>query len=448
MKIFVFILPEIGHINPVNGIVRELVQNRKCEVVFYGRQNQKELIESTGAKFRQYKFYQDGDAALKPLKEDPFTNDIPLFTNLINLSYKEIPCLIQDIEADKPDLIIFDQLSMPAKYLLKVMEKKFKEKKDTRQVPAVQIFTSFPSFRIFSDKQDYKKFMIQPTGVYNNFRKYLLILKQKKFSNYFGIDCFDPYELCENFHSELNIVTFMSEIQPFKESLDPKFKFVGNCAIENFQKKTSFDPKLKEILDSIEPVNPNHQNKETKLNLIFVSLGTVFNNNIFVFDCVIETINEINKELKNLKVVLAVGRDNLNIYEKRINQGYQVPENVLIVAFAPQIELLKRAKLFITHCGMNSSSEAIHYAVPIIGIPIKADQPILAHRMCNELKLGIHLDALKITTNSLKDAILKIFKDQSFSNKIKEMSKISKTYHGSSEAAELIFNFYNSKNEN
>ncbi|RNA39505.1 MGT family glycosyltransferase, partial [Brachionus plicatilis] len=100
MKIFVLILPEIGHINPVTGIIRELVHNRNCEVIFYGRLKQKDLIESTGAKFREYRFYQDGTANLKPLKEDPHTNAISLFTNFINLSYNEIPNLIDDIETD------------------------------------------------------------------------------------------------------------------------------------------------------------------------------------------------------------------------------------------------------------------------------------------------------------------------------------------------------------
>nr|QNH67989.1 UDP-glucuronosyltransferase-like protein 7 [Brachionus koreanus] len=446
MKIFVLVLPEIGHINPVNGIVKELVHKKNCDVIFYGRHDQRELIESTGAKFREYKFYEDGNTALKPLKEDPFTNDIPLFINLINLSYNEIPCLIKDIEIDRPDLIIFDQLSMPAKYLLKVMEQNFREKKTSLPAPAsVQIFTTFPSFEIFADKQEYKKYMLQPTGIFFRFNKYLLTLKQKKFCNHFGIDCLDPYELCENFQSKLNIVTFIPEIQPFKEFLSPTFKFVGICADENYQQKKQIDSKLKEILEKTDPVNPNYQNIETRFNLIYVSLGTVFNNNIFVFDCVIETIKQLNEVSKNLIVVLAVGNDNLNIYQKQIDQGFKVPENILLMTFVPQIELLKRAKLFITHCGMNSSSEAIHYGVPIIGIPIKADQPILAHIMCNELKLGIHLDALSITTDNLQDAILKIFQDQSFSIKAKELSLISRNYKGSSVAAELIYNFINTE---
>ena len=32
----------------------------------------------------------------------------------------------------------------------------------------------------------------------------------------------------------------------------------------------------------------------------------------------------------------------------------------------PQLEILEKNDLFITHCGMNSTNEAIKYAVPII----------------------------------------------------------------------------------
>ncbi|RMZ96646.1 glycosyl transferase [Brachionus plicatilis] len=93
---------------------------------------------------------------------------------------------------------------------------------------------------------------------------------------------------------------------------------------------------------------------------------------------------------------------------------------------------------------MNSSSEAIHYGVPIIGIPIKADQPLVAHRICEELKFGVRLDPFEINSTNLQNAISKILNDDSYSTNIKEMSKISKNSHGSSKAAELIFNFMNS----
>jgi UDP:flavonoid glycosyltransferase YjiC (YdhE family) len=40
---------------------------------------------------------------------------------------------------------------------------------------------------------------------------------------------------------------------------------------------------------------------------------------------------------------------------------YALPKNIELVKTAPQIEILKRASLFLTHCGMNSTSETIYY---------------------------------------------------------------------------------------
>ena len=53
-----------------------------------------------------------------------------------------------------------------------------------------------------------------------------------------------------------------------------------------------------------------------------------------------------------------------------------VPKNVLLKPFLPQQDILahKNLRLFITHCGMHGVMEAVHYAVPMVGIPIFIDQ--------------------------------------------------------------------------
>jgi glucuronosyltransferase len=52
------------------------------------------------------------------------------------------------------------------------------------------------------------------------------------------------------------------------------------------------------------------------------------------------------------------------------------PDNVLVAKWLPQNEILnhKNIKLFISHCGLGSTIEALHYAVPVIGMPIYGDQ--------------------------------------------------------------------------
>lgn len=54
----------------------------------------------------------------------------------------------------------------------------------------------------------------------------------------------------------------------------------------------------------------------------------------------------------------------------------QVPSNVMIASWLPQNEILahRNVKLFISHGGMLSTLEALHNAVPILGIPLWGDQ--------------------------------------------------------------------------
>lgn len=130
-------------------------------------------------------------------------------------------------------------------------------------------------------------------------------------------------------------------------------------------------------------------------------MGTVFNNNVFVYDIILSAFEKLAREeeslSQHLKVVVSVGEKNLKNYEKRItSEAYKLPRNVHLFPRVPQIELLNRATLFVTHAGMNSTSEAIDLAVPLVCIPLQADQPIVAKRVCSELRLGVKLDPVDI----------------------------------------------------
>lgn len=50
------------------------------------------------------------------------------------------------------------------------------------------------------------------------------------------------------------------------------------------------------------------------------------------------------------------------------NKNISVGDNVHLVETAPQISILKRSSLFVTHSGMNSTSESVYYGVPMVCI--------------------------------------------------------------------------------
>ncbi|ERL84451.1 hypothetical protein D910_01883, partial [Dendroctonus ponderosae] len=62
------------------------------------------------------------------------------------------------------------------------------------------------------------------------------------------------------------------------------------------------------------------------------------------------------------------------------DESLEVPPNVLVKKWCPQQDILAHpnVKLFITHAGLLSTTEAVHNGVPLLAIPVFVDQPINA----------------------------------------------------------------------
>jgi zeaxanthin glucosyltransferase len=78
---------------------------------------------------------------------------------------------------------------------------------------------------------------------------------------------------------------------------------------------------------------------------------------------------------KDLQLVLSIGHQ---IDPKQIGP---TPSNAIIVNRAPQLELLKRTSVCITHAGLNTVLESLAQGVPQVAIPVAYDQPGVAARI-------------------------------------------------------------------
>ncbi|CAF0716166.1 unnamed protein product [Brachionus calyciflorus] len=450
-KIFIMVLPSFGHINPITGLASELVLKQKYEIFFYGNDEHKDVIERTGAIFRQYENMLISESKIKPLNEEKHDAMEGFFLKMINYCYKSVPTLIQDLELEKPDLIIFDHMSLPARFAIKILETRFQKGLiKNPPPPAVNFYTCFASKKgVYPNDEQIKE--MAGSGIQSLTSLAKIIYKQTIFSWKFGINIYNPIEFI-NKPEKLNIVGVSPELHPFSEHFDSSFKFVGPCISEKVRKSQNFEPKLKEILDLFPIVGSDltKRDEQSNLRLIYASLGTVFNNNLFIFDMIIEAIRLYNEDKGeensyDSKVVISVGKDNMKIYDEKVetDENFHLPENVLIMASVPQIDVLERASVFITHCGMNSACEAIQYGVPVICLPIKADQPLVAHRLADDLNLGIRFDPLNVTPKDLKSALDKILRENSYLERMLSFTKISHEYNGSASSANLIEQFLN-----
>ncbi|XP_023943057.2 UDP-glucosyltransferase 2-like [Bicyclus anynana] len=103
------------------------------------------------------------------------------------------------------------------------------------------------------------------------------------------------------------------------------------------------------------------------------------------------------------------------------------PNNVHIVQWAPQQSILahKNCILFITHGGLLSTTETVHFGVPIIGIPVFADQFVNVGRA---VKKGFaqRVDLSYSLAADIEKAIRNVLDNPSYTTRVKELSAI---YH-------------------
>jgi zeaxanthin glucosyltransferase len=161
--------------------------------------------------------------------------------------------------------------------------------------------------------------------------------------------------------------------------------------------------------------------------LIYASLGTLVNGLYGVYKHILEAV----EPLENIQVVLSVGK---NINPENLGP---IPSNTIVVRSAPQIELLKRAALCITHAGLNTTLESLAHGVPMVAIPIGYDQPGAAARIAHH-GTGEFIEVDALTTDRLRGLIKKVLQDPTYRERANYFQKVIAKTRGLDVAAEII----------
>ncbi len=103
--------------------------------------------------------------------------------------------------------------------------------------------------------------------------------------------------------------------------------------------------------------------------LIYASMGTLQNGAEAIFRTIAKACAGLDTQLL---ISLGGGIDP----EKLGN----LPGDPLVVSYAPQLEILKRSVLVITHAGINTVLESLCEGVPLVAVPLAHDQPGVAAR--------------------------------------------------------------------
>jgi MGT family glycosyltransferase len=166
--------------------------------------------------------------------------------------------------------------------------------------------------------------------------------------------------------------------------------------------------------------------KLTGQPLIYASMGTIQNRLLEIFHCVAEACSELDVQL-----VISLGGS----ASPEVLQG--LPGQPLVVGYAPQLELLEKTTLTITHAGMNTTLESLTKGVPMVAIPITNDQPGVASRIvwsgCGEA-----VTLKKLNVSRLRTAIQKVLTQESYQNNALRLQNAINTAGGVSRAADII----------
>ena len=164
----------------------------------------------------------------------------------------------------------------------------------------------------------------------------------------------------------------------------------------------------------------------TEQPLIYASLGTVQNRLLGTFQTIAEACQGLDAQL-----VIALG-------------GGSTPESLpalpgspLVVGYAPQLELLQRTTLTITHAGMNTTLESLSNGVPMVAIPIANDQPGVAARIA-WTGTGEVVPLKRLNISKLRGAIEQVLTEDSYKKNALRQQEAIKRAGGVKKAADII----------
>lgn len=328
--------PAYGHINPTLPIITKMVE-QGYRVIYYATEEFRQQIVACGAEFREYDFTGT------EWQPEVGSRIFKLAELLLRFTNGQLNSLIEEASELHPVLIMHDTIALWGRM---VAERLMVKAASVNTIVTVYPYTK-RTLRLYTSR-----FLLKSIKDV----KYLPeIIRQK---NKFGKNKFTQLLMNEE---AFNIFTYPRLVHPDGALMKEDCFFLGASA----------------ILRKSEPEESKYN------NLIYVSLGTIFNNSMKFYKSIMEEFG--NTEYQ---VVISCG-EHCEELAKENTVG-----NIHIKSYVNQKELMKQAKVFITAGGMNSICEAAANKVLCLMYPQQGEQYINC-KSFEQLGLGKMLDKRK-----------------------------------------------------
>ncbi|MDV9186948.1 macrolide-inactivating glycosyltransferase [Streptomyces sp. SR27] len=384
--IAMFSIAAHGHVNPSLEVVRELVA-RGHRVSYAVPASFAEKVAATGATPVVYR-------STLPTDEDPDAWGTELIDHLepfLADAVQALPQLAEAFARDRPDLVLHDITSYPAPVLA-----------HTWGVPALSLWPNLVPWEGYEEEVAEPMFAglkASPRGraYYARFAAWLAE---------YGIDTHPDKFVARPRRA---LVLIPEALQPHADRVDRSvYTFVGACQGTRAEQG--------------EWRRPEHAEK-----VVLVSLGSAFTKLPgFYRDCV-----EAFAGLPSWHLVLQIGK-----FVDPAELG-ELPPNVEVHSWVPQLAVLRQADAFITHAGAGGSQEGLATATPMVAVPQATDQFGNAD-MLQSLGVARHLPMEEVTPGRLREAVLALSGDPEVARRAREVQESMRREGGTIRAADLI----------
>ena len=382
-SIMFFCIPAHGHHNPTFPVVKELV-NRGNAVRFYSFNEFKEKVEATGATFISCDEYlAEAPKEVESGEKTMSTADMTVVD--LQTTAKMDHFLQKEVEEFKPDVIVSDSVC----FWGKLTARKYK-------IPMV---VSTTTFAFNKQSASYMK---------SSFAEIMDLIKgQKKIKaelknlKQYGYHEKSIMPLVQNDNYTDTIVYATEKYQPFGNTFSKHYAFVGPSVSADYL--------------------PDKNNKRP---LVYISLGTVVSNKPDFYKKCIEALKD-----EAVDVIISCGRA---VDPESLNG---LAENVKVYRNVNQLEVLSRANVFLTHNGMNSTSESLYMATPMVLFPQTNEQRAVARR-AKEMEAGLELKGENVT--EIHDAVMEVLNNGKYADAARLCSDDFRSASGPKGAADFI----------
>lgn len=345
-------IPAPGHVNPSLEVVAELVR-RGHRVTYANDPSFRSVVESTGAQLRPY---------ASTLAGAHWEGDVVEHLTRFQADYEAVlPQLRALYDDDRPDLFCYDIGSVPARVLA-----------DEWDVPTLQLSPTYVAWDGY--EEDLAEFT---ASIAADPRGAALRTREREWLRAHGVRT-DPQRYLGR--PARAVVLIARSMQPHADRVDGgTYTFVG--------------PARPPSTDQWPPPPPGRR-------LLLVSLGTAFNERGEFYRRCLDAFGDDPA----WHVVLQIGS------RTALDDLGEVPGNVEVHRWVPQVDVLARADAFLTHAGMGGSSEGLLTGTPMIAAPQDVDQFENADHLV-AAGVAVRVEPASVTAGELRAALAAVDTD-------------------------------------